>query len=288
MELQDLRPSIGIDVERVGFRGIRRRVILDTPLGPISLDVSLSLYVDLPGDRRGVHLSRNVEALEEVLSATGKARSLEEYLEGIASRLLAKHPYASRAWAVAETVYYVDVEYSGLRSIEPVNVEIEVLLERGGGRRWGVSVEVRGLTVCPSAQETIASLTGLVKGMTPSHMQRVTLKGRVETTGEFVRIEKVARALYRSLSAPAITLLKRNQEAKLIMEALGKPKLVEDVVREAVANIAWELQKLPDDTIIEVEALSMESIHPHDLHAYKKVTLGMARKALTESSQHQL
>jgi hypothetical protein len=44
-------------------------------------------------------------------------------------------------------------------------------------------------------------------------------------------------------------------------------------VREAVANIALELSKLPDDTIIEVEAVSLESIHPHDLYAYKRVTL---------------
>jgi GTP cyclohydrolase FolE2 len=44
-----------------------------------------------------------------------------------------------------------------------------------------------------------------------------------------------------------------------------------------------ELSKLPDDTIIEVEAVSLESIHPHDLYAYKRVTLGSVRSLVTSS-----
>ncbi len=277
MEIQDLMPSVPLDIERVGFRGVRRRVLLDTPRGPLLLYVDLSLYVDVPGDRRGVHLSRSVEVLYDVLSGEGRSRSLEEYLEGIANRLLDRHSYASRAWASARTTYYVDVEFEGLTGLEPVNVDIEVMLGRDGVKRWSVSVEVVGLTVCPSAQETIASKLGLDVSIAPSHMQRVLLKGRVATSGAFVRIEKVARALYKSLSAPTLTLLKRHQEAQLVINAFKRPKLVEDVVREAVANMVVELSKLPDDTIIEVEAVSLESIHPHDLYAYKRVTLGVAR-----------
>ena len=283
LEIQDLMPSVPLDVERVGFRGVRRRVLLDTPHGPLVLDVYLSLYVDVPVDRRGVHLSRSVEVLYEVLSFEGRYRSVEEYLEGIASGLLDRHPYASRAWASARTTYYVDVEFEELKGFEPVGVDIEVMLLRGGGRRWGVGVEVIGLTVCPSAQEAVASRLGLDVASAPSHMQRVLLKGRVETSGSFVRIERVARALYKSLSAPSLTLLKRQHEAQLVIGALRRPKLIEDVVREAVANIALELSKLPDDTIIEVEAVSLESIHPHDLYAYKRVTLGSVRSLVTSS-----
>ncbi len=280
MEVQDLISSVPVDIERVGFRGVRRRVLLDTPRGSLFLDIDLSLYVDVPSDRRGVHLSRNVEVLYEVLSFEGIFRSIEEYLEAIAKGLLDKHPYASRAWASARTTYYVDFEFEGLTGLEPVSVDIEVVLERSGGRRWSVSVTVSGLTVCPSAQEAIASKLGLNAIIAPSHMQRVLLKGKVETSGSFVRIEKVARALYRSLSAPTLTLLKRPQEVQLVLSALRRPKLIEDVVREAVVNIARELAKLPDDTIIEVEALSMESIHPHDLYAYKRISLGKARNIL--------
>jgi conserved hypothetical protein TIGR00294 len=284
LEVQDLMPNVPLDIERVGFRGVRRRVSLYTPRGPLILDVYLSLYVDVPVDRRGVHLSRSVEVLYEVLSIEGSSRSLEEYLEGIAVKLLDRHSYASRVWASAKTVYYVDVDFEGLTGVEPVGVDVEVMLERGGGRRWVVGVDVTGLTVCPSAQESIASRLGLDARVAPSHMQRVLLKGRVETIGSFVRIEKIARALYRSLSAPSLTLLKRHQEAQLVINALRRPKLIEDVVREAVINMATELSKLPDDTVLEVEALSLESIHPHDLYAYKRATLGRVRSLIQEQA----
>ena len=55
-------------------------------------------------------------------------------------------------------------------------------------------------------------------------------------------------------------------------------------MREAVINMATELSKLPDDTVLEVEALSLESIHPHDLYAYKRATLGRVRSLIQEQA----
>lgn len=275
MELQDKSPEVPILIEKVGFRDVRRRVKLQTPKGQITLDLSLDLYVEIPSDRRGAHLSRSIEALE-VLDVEG--RSLEEYLESIASKLLEKHSYAIRASAIAKTTYYVEVEFRGIKSLEPVIVEAEVTRSRDGTRLWSISVEVTGLTVCPSALETTQYY-----GEKLSHMQRVELKARIHTIGEQARIEKIARALYSSLSAPAITLLKRADEAKLVIEAYRNPKLVEDVVRDATRNIALELVKLRDDTLVEIEAKSYESIHPHNLYAYTKLTLRDA-KSILESS----
>ncbi|MDM7275580.1 MAG: GTP cyclohydrolase MptA [Thermoprotei archaeon] len=278
MEIQDLEPTIGIDIERVGLKNVRKRVSLMTPKGPMAFDAELDLYISVSRDRRGAHLSRNVEALYEILSQEESHRSLEEYLDSLALKLLERHPYASRSVVVARTSFYVNVDYGGLTGVEPVNVEVEVSRDKGGAAVWSASVSVVGLTVCPSAQTAIASILGLDSSVAPSHMQRVILKGKVETMGEIVRIEKIAKALYKSLSAPAITLLKRPQEAELVLEAHKRPKLVEDVVREAIVNIASEISKLPDNTVIEVEALSMESIHPHNLYAQKRTTLGKLRR----------
>lgn len=278
MEIQDLEPTIGIDIERVGFKNVRRKVSLMTPKGPMAFDVELDLYISVSRDRRGAHLSRNVEALYEILSQESSHRSLEEYLDSLALKLLERHPYASRSVAVARTSFYVNVDYGGLTGVEPVDVEVEVSRDKDGATVWSVSVSVVGLTVCPSAQTAAASILGLDTNIAPSHMQRVILKGKVETTGEIVRIEKIAKALYKSLSAPAITLLKRPQETELVLEAHKRPKLVEDVVREAIMNIASEISKLPDNAVIEVEALSMESIHPHNLYAQKRITLGKLRR----------
>ncbi|MCX8196257.1 MAG: GTP cyclohydrolase MptA [Acidilobaceae archaeon] len=260
MEPQDSPPAVSLVIEKVGFKDVKRRVRLLTPQGEVALDLTLELYVEISGDRRGAHLSRNIEALE-VLGEEG--RSLEEYLEGVARRLLEKHDYARRALARARTNYYVVLEFEELRGVEPVEVEAEVSMERGGEREWRIAVGVIGMTVCPSALEYMQQ----AYGERLSHMQRVKLTARVTTRGERVRIEKLARALLFSLSAPSFSLLKRAEEAKLVAKAFRRPKLLEDVVREAARNVV-ELGKLKGDALVEVEAESYESIHPHNLYAY--------------------
>ncbi|MCS7107315.1 MAG: GTP cyclohydrolase I FolE2 [Acidilobaceae archaeon] len=273
VELQDRAPEISLVIEKVGFKDVKRRIRLHTPEGEIALDVVLELYVEISGDRRGAHLSRNMEALG-VLS--GEGRSLEEYLEEVARKLLEKHSYARKVVTRAKTIYYVPVEFEGIRGIEPIHVEAEVQMKREEGRNWKVSVEVTGMTVCPSALEYAET----TYGERVSHMQRVNLRARVVTGGEQVRIEKLAKALFASLSAPSISLLKRAEEAKLVREAFRRPKLLEDVVREAAKNVVEEV-RLRGDAWLEVEAESYESIHPHNLYAYLSARAEDVKSILT-------
>ncbi|MCE4611432.1 MAG: GTP cyclohydrolase, FolE2/MptA family [Desulfurococcales archaeon] len=277
MEIQDLEPSRKIYIERVGFRGVRRRVMIDTPLGLQHLDLKIELYVDVYERRRGVHLSRSIEALEEVLSGY-KPWSLEALLRRVAKQLLAKHPYASRSFASASTTYYVSLSSLGFDSVEPVDARVSVEMGRSY-ELWTVEVGVTGLTVCPSAQRTIAGILGLGEGdswKAPSHMQRVRVRGRVTTNRVMVRIEEVAKALFSSLSAPSISLLKRVDEARLVLEAQKRPMFAEDVAREAAYRISM-ISGLPGDSIVEVEVESLESIHPHDLQVYLKTTANEAK-----------
>ncbi len=185
MEIQDLAPQHPIPLARVGFRGVRRRILVNSPEGRITIDLDMDLYISIGGDRRGAHLSRNIEALHQVIGP-GESTSIEDYLFGVASRLLELHKYAYEAVAVGRTVYYVPVSFAEIRGLEPVDVIITAYARRDGTRRWITSVTVTGLSVCPSAQETIRRLTGLDPA--PSHVQRVRVTGRVESRGEIVRI----------------------------------------------------------------------------------------------------
>ncbi len=282
MEIQDLQPLRPLPINRVGFRGIRQRAVINTPMGPRELDLKLDVYVDVDVSRRGVHLSRNVEAVRDAVEAVRKgAGSLEELMEAVATRLLERHSYATRAVARASTVLYVPIEYAGIEGLEPVDAAVEVEAFRGGPTLWRVEAVVHGMTVCPSAQATISELTGLERELSPSHSQKTRLRGVVETRGVMVRIEWVAEELFASLSAPTFTLLKRPQEARLILEAFKRPRLIEDVVREAAYRLARRLAgKVPSDSKLLVEAYSMESIHPHDVYAMLGLTLGEALKLM--------
>ncbi|MCE4603523.1 MAG: GTP cyclohydrolase MptA [Aeropyrum sp.] len=276
MDVQDLTPDKPLYLERVGFRGVRKRAVLESPEGPLALDLELDAYVDLEPSKRGVHLSRNIEAIESVISDR-RARSIEDLLRKIGRELLERHSYAAKSSVVAKTLYYVKVEWlHGLASREPVDVEVEVSVTRGGEELWRVSVEARGMTVCPSARQTIAEIKGLDPELAPSHSQKAVLRGTVTTRRVMVRIEDLARELFSSFSAPTITLLKKRHEAGLILAAFSKPMFVEDIVREAAWRIA-NIPYMPEDAIIEVEALSFESIHPHDLSAYLRARASEVR-----------
>lgn len=278
MEIQDLNPAVPVYLERVGFRGIKRRLALDTPEGLMVLDAEIDLYIDVDRGRRGAHLSRNVEALIDVFPKT-RPRSIEKYLDMAAKALLERHEYAMRAVVAASTTYYVEVSYNGISGVEPVNARVEVSRWRSGFKIWSVEVTVYGMTVCPSAQSTIAELIGAEANVAPSHSQKVMLRGRVATKGGFIRIEDVAKTLFSAFSAPAFTLLKRPQEAKLIMSAFSNPKLVEDVVRDAIYGLS-RLKGLEGDDIVEVEAVSLESIHPQNVYSYRR---GLVREILEEA-----
>jgi len=271
VELQDSRPEHAIPVELVGFRNVKRRIRIAAPTGPIELDVNLDVYVSIGPERRGAHLSRHVEAVDSAASSYG---SLEDYVESVARELLRRHSYADRVKAVARTTYHVEVEFAGIRGVEPVEAQVEVVLDRGGRASRRVAVTVAAMTVCPSAQATISETLDYGQLPAPSHVQRVLVTGKVDTRGGMVRIEEVARALWSATSAPAFTLLKRNDEARLVVEAHRRPRFAEDVARYAAVSLARLLApRLPGDSLIEVEVTSLESIHPHDVYALARGTI---------------
>jgi GTP cyclohydrolase-4 len=77
-----------------------------------------------------------------------------------------------------------------------------------------------------------------------------------------------------SMSAPTFELLKRGDEARLVLQAHESPRFVEDVVREVLARAKKAYDHLPDDTVITVKSEAQESIHKHNAFAERVTTLG--------------
>lgn len=285
VEVQEKAPTHTIWIERVGVRGIKRRVTVYSPLGPMTYDVRIDAYVDLPPNRRGVHLSRNIEAFLEAIDEArrGKYKSLEELFKAACNVLLEKHSYAERAEVRGETVYYFEDETFESKVPEAVDVAFKVVVERGGGEFWHVRVSLYGMTVCPSAQVTYSAFEGTDIEKSPSHTQRAKLSLEVKTKGRIARIEWLVQAVRASFSMPAISFLKRYHEHLLVKRAFENPKFVEDIVREALYNIALKLksERFPLDSEITVEGESYESIHPHNAYAYRR---GSLREILEETN----
>lgn len=276
-DVQEEEPRLGLKIDRVGVRGIGKKIVIYTPRGELQFDVTLDAYVDLPLTKRGIHMSRNIEAFIEAIeeSRKNKFATLEEILLNACRGLLKKHPNASRAEFSAKTRYYYEEDFTGIRVPQPADVSISTILDRGGEDRMSVQVSIYGMTVCPSAQLMFHETEGSSLPLAPSHTQRVRLQVGAITRKRFVRIEHLIDAARHAFSAPTVDLLKKPDEHQLIRYALERPRFIEDLVRYALHNIYRTLLegKYPWDSILHVEAESLESVHPHNTFACRTATL---------------
>jgi len=277
-EVQEEEPEVALRINRVGVKGVRKKVTIYTPQGQLQFDVEMDAYVDLPVSRRGIHMSRNIEAFVEAIEQAQKEKPaiLEEVLSSGCRRLLQKHPYATRAEMVAKTTYYYEEDFfTGVRTPQAADVVITTMLDRGGRNKRSVSVSILGITVCPSAQAMYSRMEKTRLPHTPSHSQRAKLTVQVSTEGRFVRLEQLIDAARRAFSAPTVSLLKKSQEHLIIRHAFERPRFIEDLVRYALRNVYRVLLggKYPKNTVLHVEAESYESVHPHNAYASRTATL---------------
>ncbi|MEA1999415.1 MAG: GTP cyclohydrolase, FolE2/MptA family, partial [Euryarchaeota archaeon] len=68
-DVQASSPDIKINLTRVGVNNVKKLVEVARPNGkrPVILISEFYIYVDLPSDIKGANLSRNFEAMYEVL-----------------------------------------------------------------------------------------------------------------------------------------------------------------------------------------------------------------------------
>ena len=99
-DTQDKQPNAPISLTRVGVTGVKKLVKIQRDnKRPIILLPTFDAYVDLPSTQKGVHMSRNPEAISEVIDEA--VSDMEIHIEDICSNLvkslLEKHEYAVRA-----------------------------------------------------------------------------------------------------------------------------------------------------------------------------------------------
>ena len=87
----------------------------------------------------------------------------------------------------------------------------------------------------------------------------------------------VADLVEGAFSSPTYELLKRDDEAAVVINAHRNPKFVEDVVRDVLKLLVDNCTDLPDNVGVTVRSESEESIHKHNAFAERKATLGDLR-----------
>jgi GTP cyclohydrolase FolE2 len=99
----------------------------------------------------------------------------------------------------------------------------------------------------------------------PTHSQRAITFLQIEDREEHLGFDDLFACLSESLHLSQ-DLLKRPDEAELVLKSHKQPQFAEDTVRKVAVTAASMFgDRLSPKSWMEVETISMESIHGHDV-----------------------
>ena len=304
-DTQDDTPKIPIKLTRVGVTGVKKLLQLKrTNKRPIILLPTFDAFVDLPNDQKGVHMSRNPEAISEVLETVANDSSvdIESLCAKIVDRMMTKHEYARRVEISMTTDFMFMKESPVTRNKTQEMAQLKakaVGIKDDDGNveiRKSIGAEVIGMTVCPCAQESVKEsdknklLEFLDEETTQKVLDTVTFASHNQRgvgtllievpQDKVVKAEDIIDIIESSMSSPVCELLKRPDENATVMNAHQNPVFVEDCVRNMMEKMAQKYADFPDDTLITARQENHESIHRHNAFAEKVTTLGELKQEL--------
>jgi len=248
-DMQSRRDYRELRIDKVGVCNLRFPIQVRDKAHSIQNTVAtIGMFVDLPKEFKGTHMSRFIEVLNahgnviHVENIPDILRSLQKKLNASTSHLEIEFPYfMSKRSPVSRGESLMD--YIARFDAAAIN----------GGIDFVLTVKARVTTLCPCSQ-AIAKYG--------AHNQR----GLVTVALRFTKpvwIEDVVAMIESSASSELYALLKRQDEKFVTERAYENPVFVEDLVR----NVALQLNAHPLVKWYKVEAENFESIHNHNAYA---------------------
>jgi GTP cyclohydrolase I len=248
-DVQSRSDTRNIPINKVGIKDIRHPVrVRDRSVGEQHTIATFNMYVNLPHNFKGTHMSRFVEILHQHEREIS-VKSFKDMLAEMTERLEAQSGHVEMRFP-----YFVakKAPVSGVESL--MDYEVTFIGEiHNGVPQLMVKVIVPVTSLCPCSKKI--SDRG-------AHNQRshVTLTARIE---EFVWIEELIDIVEQEASCELFGLLKRPDEKFVTERAYDNPKFVEDMVRDVAARLNSEARI----SYYIVESENFESIHNHSAYA---------------------
>ena len=246
IQTQDNKPNYEVYLTNVGVKNLKTyRYIAD-----------VEVVVDLPPHLKGVHMSRLVESVTEILAdeTLDEAQSFDELTERILKTLKERFTYKmSFIRFKFEYAHEIMTPVSKRRSVEVYPVEYYTF--SNSDTLHTLTVKASGNTACPHA-------LAVAEGKR-THVQRaVSSLSITGHKGDIPDIVDVIEIVEDSFSSPTFSVLKTVDEAWVVQKMFENPL---DVCRNLLAKAD---KKFPNNLInFEAEVVSEESIHKHDVVA---------------------
>lgn len=247
-DIQSLPDYRNIPLDRVGVKNLRWPLtVQDRARGSQTTVATVNLFVNLPHQFRGTHMSRFVEVLNEYrqvewINHTGEIlQKIRELLQ------------AGEAHMEVEFDYFIEKKAPVSKIPSLMSYTCGFLASYRNGEDFVLVATVPVMTLCPCSREISA---------VGAHNQRCMVTVQVRYTG-MVWIEDLVDLVEQSSSGGLYSILKRPDEKFVTEYAYNNPMFVEDVVRET----AMRLDAMEQITWYTIEAESQESIHNHNAYA---------------------
>ena len=248
-DVQASPDSRRLAIDKVGIKAIRHPIQIMQRSGGVQHTIaSFNMYVGLPHQFKGTHMSRFVE----ILSAHEREITVESFqamLKEMVARLEAEEDRIEMAFP-----YFIDkaAPVYGVKSLMDYEVTFVAQILKQA-RCFAMKVLVPVTSLCPCSKKI--SQRG-------AHNQRshVTVTAY---TGDFVWIEEIVDLVEKQASSELYGLLKRPDEKYVTERAYDNPKFVEDMVRDVAALLNLD-ERI---TRYVVESENFESIHNHSAYA---------------------
>ncbi len=247
-DVQSLPDFRNIPLNRVGIKNIRYPItVLDKQKGRQQTVANINMYVNLPHQFKGTHMSRFVEILNEYrgnISVKTFHKVLNEMKRRLSSdeaHLEVEFPYFIEKRAPVTGTPGLMEYWCGLHGTLTEYLDMVLV------------AKVPITTVCPCSKEI--SEFG-------AHNQRGEVRVWVRFN-EFLWLEDLIECVEKSASCQVFSILKRPDEKYVTEYAYTNPMFVEDVVR----NVYIGLKELNGVSWFHIEAENFESIHNHSAYA---------------------
>ncbi|KZX10500.1 GTP cyclohydrolase MptA [Methanobrevibacter oralis] len=304
-DTQDDTPNIPIKLTRVGVTGVKKLLQVERKnKRPIILLPTFDAFVDLPNNQKGIHMSRNPEAISEVVEtvANDNTIDIESLCAKIVDKMMIKHEYAKRVEINMTTDFMFmresPVTKNKTQEMAKLKAKAIGFRDEAGNItiRKSIGAEVIGMTVCPCAQESVREsdknklLEFLDEETTQKVLDTVTFASHNQRgigtlfievpENKKVEAEDLIHIIEDSMSSPVCELLKRPDENATVMNAHKKPVFVEDCVRNMMEKVAKKYADFPDFISVTARQENQESIHRHNAFAEKTTTIGELKSEL--------
>lgn len=244
-----------VAINKVGVTNVRYPISLRTPGEGqgnefIHTVATINMFVSLPHDVKGTHMSRFLEVLNEYHNEISS-----DNLWLVTNRMKEKLE-SEDAFLELNFPYFINKPAPVTGMMGKLDIDVAFELASGVEDDFIMTLKIPATSLCPCSKEI--SDYG-------AHNQRCDMTVKVRTAeGVHLWIEDLFNVVEQCASTQVFSVLKRPDEKWVTERAYENPKFVEDIVRD----LAVALNQ--DDRIVWYQCSSenYESIHNHNAYAF--------------------